>query len=331
MSTNPYYRPAKLSAINKRSAELWQDLLDHENEYMIKSRKLDCGAVVLDMGVHETGSLEAGRILTELCQGGLSKAHLSVTDINGIPLPEIVTETMHPGAGCMDMQMGITFPNALLSGPIRLFIEPLRFVTDDIPLSEANGAKLALVEPYAHAPEFGDEDVMRLCEMAHVDPKDLKIILAPNHSLAGSTQVCGRAGEDAMLTIQRCLMIDSSKVVSVIAKSPICPLYDETPGTKRLDCDDFLHYVSDVYMTYYSEPGEEVAALCRNLTFETLDVFGSYWGDMLDAADGDFFKIPNITGVNRIGKMTVNDLRTGKVYSAGTKRYDLIAARLLAE
>lgn len=329
MSINPYYRVAELSSINKRCTELWQDLLKHENEYMIKAHTLSCGTVVLDMGLHEMGSLEAGRILTELCQGGLAKAHLSMTDIEGVPLPEIVTETMHPGAGCMDMQMGLPFPNALLSGPIRLFIEPLRFVVDDIPLETADGAKIALIEPYPSAPEFSDDEALEICEMAHVAAKDLKVIIAPAHSLSGSTQICGRAGEDAMLTIQRCLMIDSSKVISVIAKSPICPLYDETPGTRRLDCDDFLHYVSDVYMTYYSEENEDVAALCRSLTFETLDIFGAYWGDMMDAAEGDFFKIPNITEVNRIGKMTINDLRTGKVYTAGTKRYDLIAARLL--
>lgn len=330
MSVNPFYRPARLSAVNDRCRELWQDLVQHENEYRIRSHRLDCGAVLMDMGVSETGSLEAGRILTELCQGGLAKARIGMTQVAGVPLPEIFNETLHPAAGCMDMQMGLPFPNALLSGPIRLFIEPLRFVEADIPLSEAKDAVVALIEPYPGAPEFSDKEARLLSEMSGVAPEHIRIILAPGNSLPGSTQVSGRAVEDVVLTIQRSLLIDSSKVIDICGRAPICPYYEDKPGVKRLDADDFLHYIAEVYLTYYSEEGEDVAALCRNLTFESLDIFGSYWADMLEAAGGDFFKIPNITDVNRVGRVVINDRRTGRVYAAGRLREDLIEARLTA-
>ena len=50
--------------------------------------------------------------------------------------------------------------------------------------------------------------------------------------------------------------------------------------------------------------------------------------DLLEAAGGDFFKIPNISDINRLAKVTVNDLREGRLYHAGEKRPDLIEARM---
>lgn len=325
-SKSPLWTPVKLSTVNKRCGLLWSDLVENAELYGIRLRTMECGAQLMDFGVHCPGSLEAGRIVTELCQGGLAKASLSTTMVGNTVLPEITCETMHPGAGCLDMQMGLPIDNALLSGPYRLFIEPLRFVVDDIPLTSAKDAMVALVEPYQGAPEFSDKDASHLA--GNSDPKDLKIMLIPGSSLAGSTQVCGRAVEDVILTIHRSLLVDCSKVLSIIGKSPVCPHYDDTPGTVRLDNDDFLHYVSECFLAYYSEEGEDVQKLVDNLVFDSVDLYGQYWGDIIDSVGGDFFKIPNITDINRIGAVTINDIRTGKTYTAGKKRYDIIKARL---
>jgi methenyltetrahydromethanopterin cyclohydrolase len=327
-SKSPLWTPVKLSTVNKRCGFLWSDLVENAELYGIRLRTMECGAQLMDFGVHCPGSLEAGRIATELCQGGLAKASLSTAMVGNTVLPEITCETRHPGAGCLDMQMGLAFDNALLSGPYRLFVEPLRFVVDDIPLTSAKDAMVALIEPYQGAPEFSDKDAIHLAEMGNSDPKDLKIMLIPGPSLAGSTQVCGRAVEDVILTIHRSLLVDCSKVLSIIGKSPVCPHYDDTPGTVRLDNDDFLHYISECFLAYYSEEGEDIQKLVDNLVFNSVDLYGQYWGDIMDSVGGDFFKIPNITDINKIGAVTINDVRTGKIYAAGKKRYDIIEARL---
>ncbi len=307
---------------------MWNDLVENRELYNLELHEMECGAQLLDFGYNCSGSMEAGRIATELCQGGLAKASISTTMVGDTPLASITCETLKPGAGCLDMQMGLPFDNALFSGPYRLFVEPLRFVIDDIPLSEARDARIALVEPYQGAPFFSEADAIKLAEMGNTDPKDLKIMYIPGPSLAGATQVCGRAVEDVVLTIHRSLMVDCSKVVDIIGTSPICPHYDDTPGTERLDNDDFLHYISEIYVSYYSEEGEDVKALTEKLVSSCMDIYGQYWGDIMDSVGGDFFKIPHITDINKIGVLTINDIRTGKVYSAGSKRYDIIEKRL---
>ena len=327
-SANPHWKPVRLSTVSQRSLELWDKLVHSADALCLTVQRLKNGATIIDSGVRARSSVEAGRILTELAQGGLAQASIYPTEVCGIFLPEIVTETLHPAAACLDLQMGISTEGAILSGPLRLLIEPLRYVEEDVPRETAEGLCIALVEPYFPSEEAYEQISETLAAQAGIPAYDLKLVMTPSNSIAGMTQVCGRSSEDVLLTIMKSLSLDPTQALRVIGRCPISPIFKDAPGYKRLDPDDFIHYTAEAFMTWYSAPGEDVDWLCRQLCFDSIEAYGTYFGDLLEAAGGDFFKIPHISDINRLAKVTVNDLREGRLYHAGEKRPDLIEARL---
>ena len=331
MSNRFDWKQVSLSTVETASDRLFGMLCDNAQELGVKVLRMDCGALLVDAGIDVRGSIEAGRIITELSQGGLSRATVSITEVCGVSLPKITVESFYPAAACLDMQMGLEIQGtALLSGPIRLFVEELRFVDEDIPLAEAKGAMVAIVEPYDGHKMITDETALAIAESAHIDIKDLRIVLVPATGIAGAVQVCGRPGEDVVLTVGRSLLLDPRKIVHLISSSPVNPIYDDN-NPKRLGADDFLHYMGECYMTWQADPGEDVSSLADTLCFHSLAHYGTYFEDLLDEAGGDFFKIPGITDINRIARVTVNDVTNGKLYSAGELHPEMIAPRLLSK
>ena len=63
-------------------SKLVQQLIDHAYDYQLHVDKLSCGATMIDAGVAVEGSREAGRILTEICHGGLCSASIDIVELN---------------------------------------------------------------------------------------------------------------------------------------------------------------------------------------------------------------------------------------------------------
>ena len=57
--------------MNERAWALADACAARADELRIATHRLPCGARVIDAGVNATGGLGAGRVLAELCMGGL--------------------------------------------------------------------------------------------------------------------------------------------------------------------------------------------------------------------------------------------------------------------
>ncbi|MEL7608922.1 MAG: methenyltetrahydromethanopterin cyclohydrolase [Bacillota bacterium] len=315
-----------LSTIDRCCKNLYEDLAGGPERYRVARARLACGAQVLDAGVETAGSFETGAKVSELCQGGLARASIGVAECGGTPFPAIAVESFAPALSTFKLQSAFGFEGVMLSGPIKLHLEENPFIDRDIPLQDAKNTLSAVVQ----ADELPDcAWARRLAERVKCNAEDLRLVVAPQESVAGSTQISGRMNENILLTMEKSLGYPAAAVEQIVGRSPICPVNSGAKGKKRLLPDDFLHYAGCAYLTMRAEPGWDVKKLAYDLTFESLDIYGALFIDLLEAAGGDFFKIPNIGGINKLAVVTVNDLNSRRVYAAGRANYDLLLSNLI--
>ncbi len=84
--------------INELGFEVFEEMLDFEDELQLEVTELDNGTVVIDAGVKARGGLGAGLYLSRLCMADLADIQITPTDIKGILVPGIRVATDHPGS-----------------------------------------------------------------------------------------------------------------------------------------------------------------------------------------------------------------------------------------
>src|SRR5688500_7117798 len=90
--------------MNERAWALVDAAAARARELGIDVQTLPGGARLLDAGVHAVGGLGAGRLLAEICMGGLGHIDFVPLTIGDEPLPGVQVWTDHPAAACMASQ-----------------------------------------------------------------------------------------------------------------------------------------------------------------------------------------------------------------------------------
>ena len=67
-------------SLNKQVKPLVEQLIESHEKLNLSISESEGGAKIIDAGIKTTGCLEAGRIITEICMGGLGTVSLSMTN-----------------------------------------------------------------------------------------------------------------------------------------------------------------------------------------------------------------------------------------------------------
>ena len=110
--------------MNERAWALADCAVERAGELRLAAHTLANGARVLDLGVAVDGGLAAGRVLAELCMGGLGHVEFVPLTIDGESWPGVQVWTDHPAVSCMASQYAgwAVTPEgyfAMGSGPLR--------------------------------------------------------------------------------------------------------------------------------------------------------------------------------------------------------------------
>ena len=63
-------------SVNEKSHALVQDLIKNCEYYRVDINKGHGGCTIIDAGVNTLGNMEAGRVISEICLGGLGRVHI---------------------------------------------------------------------------------------------------------------------------------------------------------------------------------------------------------------------------------------------------------------
>lgn len=310
-----------LSAIQVRCAKIVADLTENACAYGIEVSSLPCGATLIDAGVNAVGSYTAGALVTELCQGGLGSASVQVRELGKLLLPHISVETYVPRCANLLLQSACAFEGEMISGPIKMFLE------EDAPDADTYSAALAAVLQCDNFPK--DEWAVSLAKAACCKPEQLTLVVVPQGSAAGSTQIAGRMNENVLFTMERSLGYDSAMVRHILGYSPVGPYGPAPEGKHLLLPDDYLHYASGAYLTVEAPEGLDIQKLANDLAFNSLKIYGKLFYELLEEAGWDFFKIPDVMHINKLAEITICDIRSGKTAVAGCKDIEKLTNQLI--
>lgn len=317
-----------MDSLNELAIEIIDKMMDKARELRITVTKSPIGSAIIDCGVNVKGSYEAGRLMTEVCLGGIGKAELQAMRLDKGSFPAIFVSTDSPALACLGSQMigwevkEVGY-SGFVSGPGRILARKPEKIYEKLGYRERAREAVLVIESSAIPP---DPILHSLARMCGVDPKCLYVLVAPTASLAGSAQVAGRCVEAGLHKLER-LRFDVMKVLRAEGRAPIAPLIKN----ERLMMGRLNDMILAAGQAWYTVDGRgiELEKLVERIPSSTSVHYGRPFFEILRDVGFDFFKVdPDIFSV---AEVFLIDSETKKAYHAGKIDSKLLRASLALE
>jgi len=314
--------PKSKLSVNEKAWRLAQKLCGSAKEWNVLVKETSQGVTLIDAGILVRGSLEAGKIITEICLGGCGDVKISSKKYGDLILHSVFVQTDHPaistlGSQFADWQIKIGDYSAIASGPARALARKNRQLFEKIGYADEADRAVLVLEASKEPPESVIEQVWRDCK---VKPNQLMIILVSTTCIAGSTQVSGRIVETGLHKLMK-LGLDPKLVVHASGSAPIAPVHHKFAEAMGRTNDAILYMGEASYdIKGYKDDGE-----LRRIVEKTPSSASPYYGrpfvQIFKEANYDFYKIdPNLFAP---AVVTVNNVETGGVCKAGKINVDV--------
>ncbi|GFO74856.1 methenyltetrahydromethanopterin cyclohydrolase [Bathymodiolus platifrons methanotrophic gill symbiont] len=317
------------ASVNKLTGPLVQELIDNADKLRLDIQTLDNGCTIIDAGINVPGGIEAGRIITEICLGGLgtvSLAHSSYTD--NWPIT-VNVHTSNPVLACLGSQYaGWSLAHekyfALGSGPARAMatkekegqVVPVEDLYKELDYRDEAATATLVIENDAIPPLEIVEKIAKACA---VDFDKLTVIVTPSSSLAGGVQVVGRVLEVAMHKAHE-LHFPLENIVDGMGSAPLCPPHPDFVQAMGRTNDAIL-FAGQVHI-FVKGSDEEAEKLANALPSSTSKDYGKPFAQVFKDAKYDFFKIDGM--LFSPASVIVTAVESGNSFRAGKLDNDLL-------
>ena len=276
--------------MNQRAWSLADRSVTNATELRIAVHGLECGARVIDAGIDVTGGLAAGRVLAELCMGGLGHVDFAPVTIDRESWSGVTVWTDHPAEACMASQYAGWAINpdgffAMGSGPLRAKARVEKELFGKLGYSE-DGSQGVLVLEGRTMPT--DAVARWVAGKAGIEPSGLTLAIAPTASLAGCVQIVARSIETGLHKMDT-LGFDVRRVVSASGNAPLPPVAKNDLRAIGRTNDSVL-YGAQARYTIRAED-EELASLAERLPSSASADYGTPFYEIFKRYDNDFYKI----------------------------------------
>ncbi|MEL6106047.1 MAG: methenyltetrahydromethanopterin cyclohydrolase [Planctomycetota bacterium] len=295
-----------------------------ENEQLRVVKHLCSGATVLDFGVEAAGSLRAGILLAQACMGSLAEISIVPCAPERLGVENAVSVfTDSPLLSCLGCQYA-GWPVqtddffAMGSGPMRL-LRGREAMLLDLKLGDANADRCFGVLEADRLPT--DAAVTLIAKECSIAPSQLTLAVAPSTSIAGGVQIVSRSIETALHKLHE-LQFDVRQIVSATGSAPLPPparAGNSIEGIGRTN--DAMLYGASVTLWVDCED-EAVAEVIEKTPSCGSKDHGRPFVEVFADYDHDFYKVdPALFSPARV---TIHNLRSGKSFSAGEIRRDIL-------
>jgi methenyltetrahydromethanopterin cyclohydrolase len=295
--------------------KLVKELCDRPDEYGVTVRENSLGACIIDAGMQAKGGILAGKIITEICLGGIGEVNISSVRLGSIELPSVTVFTDQPAIAALGAQLAGWRINvgdylAIGSGPARaLALKPKR-VFEKIGYRDESDVAVLVLETSKEPPK---EVIAYIAESCGVTPSKLFLIVTPTSSLAGFTQVSGRAAETGIHKLVE-LGFDPRLITHAWGCAPIMPIHsDYVEAMGR--ANDAILYGGVTYYVVNCEDDEALKSLVARSVSSASNQYGRPFAEIFREANLDFYKIDPAIFAPAV--ITVNNAKTGKTFTAG--------------
>lgn len=310
------------ASVNKLSQPLVQQLLDQADKLRLGIEKLENGCTVIDAGINVPGGLEAGRIITEICMGGMGTVTITQSPYTQHWPLSINVHASNPVLACLGSQYaGWSLSHgkyyALGSGPARAMatkvkegqVEPVEELYKELEYRDSHDSAVLVIENDAIPPI---EIVDKVAAACGVKAENLTIIVTPTSSLAGGVQVVGRVLEVAMHKAHA-LHFPLEHIVDGSGSAPICPPHPNFVKAMGRTNDAIL-FAGQVHL-FVKGSDEAAEKLARELPSSTSKDYGKPFAEVFKAYEYDFFKVDAM--LFSPASVIVTAVESGKSFRAG--------------
>jgi methenyltetrahydromethanopterin cyclohydrolase len=269
--------------------------------------------------VEVPGSVEAGIAFSRICMGGLGEVEVEMGRF-----PRVLVRTDHPVISCMASQYAgwavkVEKYFAMGSGPARALAR-VEKLFGELGYEDSSEVAVLALETRKLPDERVAEFVAGKCG---VKPENLTLMVAPTASLAGSIQISARVVETGVHKLHE-LGFPLRKIVSGVGTAPIAPVArnDLEAMGKTNDC--VLYGGRTAY--FVEAEDEEVERIIAEVPSSSSKDYGSPFLELFERYQRDFFKID--AKLFSPAEITVNNLRTGRVFHAGRVNEEVLERSL---
>lgn len=304
-------------SVNSLSAPIVQSLINNADALRLGVSKLANGTTVIDAGINVRGGLEAGRLISEICLGGLGSVKLRASTNFDKWSWHVDVHTSHPVIACLASQYagwslshgeGKGAFNALGSGPGRA-MGSKEALFAELGYKDKSDTACLVIEADANPPmEIAD----KVAQMCGISADKLTLIITPTSSLSGGVQVVARVLETSLHKVHA-LDFDLAKVVDGMGSAPICPPAKDFM-TAMSRTNDAILFAGQVHL-FIQAGDDEAEQLANNLPSSASGDYGKPFGEVFKDVEYDFYKIdPMLFSPARVA---VTALESGNTFHAG--------------
>ncbi len=316
MPSHHWPNVAKLNANAKSIADAsWQNASRLEI-----TRTSPAGGTVLDFAANRSGTLAAGIELARICLAGLADVRLVPGQFSDLPLPSVQVTTDCPVEACMASQyagwpISVDKYFAMGSGPARS-LRGKEDVLDEYDLIHSGGTAVAVLETN-NLPD--DAIVDAVAQDCGVASNEVTLCVARTASLPGCVQVVARSVEVALHKLHE-LKFDLTTIKNAVGVAPLPPVAKDDLTALGWTNDAVL-YGGRVNLWVDAED-DAIATIGDQIPSCSSDDFGEPFLNLFKRYDMDFYKMDKLLFSPAV--VTINNMRTGSVFSTGKIRTDIL-------
>ncbi len=302
-------------SINENALEIFKEILDQKEELGCMVIEQSNGTTIIDAGNETPGSIEAGRLIGELCLGGLGAVRLSYMHIEDMTLPSVIVGTALPSIATLGSQHSgwpIAMDNyfAMGSGPARA----LAFA-DDVIYTQTeyeDHSKSGVL--FLETRELPTENVTNyIAEKCGISSSDLYCVMAPTASKVGSVQISARVLDSGFFRFWK-LGLSPQKIRRGYGVAPIASVARNDNVAMGI-CNDCILYGGSVHLIIRSDEDDDIASMIEEAPFSAASQYGKPFHDLFKAAKYNLYRVDS--DVFRPAEITINDIAKDKTYKTG--------------
>ena len=307
-------------SMNERAAGLIDAMIADADALGIDVRTLSSGARVVDCGAHARGGLAAGLGFAAACMGGLGRLDPAPVQVGERIWPGVGVAVDAPAAACLAAQYaGWKLEHedffAMASGPGRALARA-EDLFEELAWTERAERAVLCLETRQDPPDAIVDKVSGRCG---VEASATTFMIAPTASVCGSVQISARVVETALHKLHE-LGVDPARVRSGWGCCPIAPVAADDPAAIGRTNDAVL-YGGTVHL-WLEGAEDEVADLARRLPSAASEAFGTPFGELLKAADWNFYDIDPM--LFSPAAVTLTSTESGRAHHGGGLAPDVL-------
>lgn len=302
---------------NQAASALFSQMTENATALRINAHQYSNGTRVLDCGISCTGGLDAGLLVARVCVGDLGQVSVNVGEASAIWPTSIQMTTSQPVAACLGCQYaGWSLEHkapdntyrAMASGPGRLLCRKEKIITE-LGIHDTSHTAVFVLESDRLPPEALCEKMAADC---NIKPEQLRIIVTPTVSLAGSVQIAARIVEVALHKAHE-LKFPLKYIVDATGSTPLPPPIDDFLQAMGRTNDTIL-FGGFVHL-FVDTDSDKAKELAGNLPSTNSRDYGTPFAELFKRYDYDFFKVDPL--LFSPATVMVTSVTSGESFRAG--------------